>query len=43
VAALGALAARRLAARIDGEAAHDPVTIGSRAVLRASCGCAPPG
>src|SRR5699024_10403783 len=43
VAALGALAARRLAARIDGGAAHDPVTIGSRAVLRASCGCAPPG
>ena len=39
---LGALAARRLAARIDGSPAADPVTIGSRAVLRASCGCAEP-
>lgn len=39
VAELGALAARRLVARIDGDPALDPVTIGSRAVLRASCGC----
>ena len=40
VAELGALAARHLAARIDGEAALEPVTVESRAVLRASCGCA---
>lgn len=39
VAELGALAARRLAARIDGDPALEPVTVGSRAVLRASCGC----
>ena len=39
VAELGALAALRLVARIDGDPALDPVTIGSRAVLRASCGC----
>lgn len=41
VAQLGALAARRLAARIDGDPAQDPVTVDSHLVLRESCGCAP--
>jgi LacI family transcriptional regulator len=41
VAGLGALAARRLAARIGGDPALEPVTVASHAVLRASCGCAP--
>ena len=40
VAQLGALAARRLAARIDGDPAQDPVTVDSHLVLRESCGCA---
>ncbi|HEX7349378.1 LacI family DNA-binding transcriptional regulator [Brachybacterium sp.] len=39
VAELGALAARRLAARIDGAAPQEPCTVGSSLVLRASCGC----
>lgn len=43
VAALGALAARRLAARIDGDPVQEPVTIGSTLVLRESCGCPPDG
>ena len=41
VAELGALAAHRLAARIDGEEAQQPVTVGSSLVLRRSCGCPP--
>lgn len=41
VAALGDLAARRLAARIDGEGVQDPITVGSALMLRRSCGCAP--
>ena len=41
VSELGALAARRLAARIDGDPAQDPVTVGSTLVLRESCGCTP--
>jgi len=40
VAELGALAARRLAARIDGADPQDPCTVGSSLVLRTSCGCA---
>ncbi|GAA1485748.1 LacI family DNA-binding transcriptional regulator [Brachybacterium fresconis] len=43
VAELGALAAHRLAARIDGEEAQRPVTVGSSVVLRRSCGCPPAG
>ncbi len=42
VAALGRLAARRLAERISGAPAQDPVTVGSALVLRESCGCPPP-
>jgi LacI family transcriptional regulator len=42
VAALGGLAARRLAARIDGDPVQEPVTVDSALVLRASCGCPPP-
>lgn len=41
VSLLGALAARRLAARIDGDPVQDPVTVDSTLVLRESCGCAP--
>ncbi|WP_193105444.1 LacI family DNA-binding transcriptional regulator [Brachybacterium sp. FME24] len=41
---LGALAARRLAALIDGdEAAAEPVVLPSRIVHRATCGCDAPG
>lgn len=40
VAELGALAARRLAARIDGADPQEPCTVGSSLVLRTSCGCA---
>ncbi|ATG51460.1 LacI family transcriptional regulator [Brachybacterium vulturis] len=43
VAQLGALAARRLAARIDGAAVQEPCTVGSTLVLRESCGCSPLG
>lgn len=43
VAELGALAARRLAARIDGGPVQAPVTVESTLVLRESCGCAPVG
>lgn len=43
VSELGALAARRLAARIDGDPVQDPVTVDSTLVLRESCGCAPDG
>lgn len=42
VAALGSLAARRLAARIDGEPVQDPVTVDAALVLRGSCGCPSP-
>lgn len=43
-AALAALAARRLAALIDGdEADEEPVVLPSRIVHRATCGCAAPG
>lgn len=41
VAELGALAARRLAARIGGEPEQGPVTVASTLVLRRSCGCDP--
>ena len=41
---LGALAARRLAALIDGEAPlEEPVVLPSRIVHRATCGCGTPG
>lgn len=42
VAQLGGLAARRLAARIDGEPAQEPVTVASTIVRRRSCGCPDP-
>lgn len=42
VAELGALAAHRLAALIDGDTAQQPVTVDSTLVLRQSCGCAAP-
>lgn len=41
VSQLGALAARRLAARIHGDPVQDPVTVDSTLVLRESCGCTP--
>jgi len=41
VAELGALAAQRLAALIDGDTSQSPVTVDSNVVLRQSCGCAP--
>lgn len=41
VAELGALAAQRLAALIDGDTAQPPVTVDSNVVLRQSCGCVP--
>lgn len=42
VAALGGLAARRLAARIDGAPVQEPVVVDSSLVLRSSCGCPAP-
>lgn len=39
VAELGALAARRLIARIEGTSEHPPVAVASQMVLRGSCGC----
>ncbi|MFC0672919.1 LacI family DNA-binding transcriptional regulator [Brachybacterium hainanense] len=42
VDALGGLAARRLAGRIDGEPVQEPVTVDSTLVLRGSCGCPAP-
>ncbi|WP_114854648.1 LacI family DNA-binding transcriptional regulator [Brachybacterium sp. YJGR34] len=41
VARLGGLAARRLAARIDGDPAQEAVTVGTSIILRGSCGCPP--
>ncbi|MGP4977976.1 LacI family DNA-binding transcriptional regulator [Brachybacterium tyrofermentans] len=41
VSELGALAAQRLAALIDGDTSQSPVTVDSNVVLRQSCGCAP--
>lgn len=42
VAALGGLAARRLAARIEGEPVQGPVTVDAALVPRGSCGCPSP-
>ncbi|MGP5007461.1 LacI family DNA-binding transcriptional regulator [Brachybacterium tyrofermentans] len=41
VAELGALAAQRLAALIDGDSPQSPVTVDSNVVIRQSCGCVP--